>query len=53
MGLVHGLILGIMSFLLIGSYLTFLKSLPAMYAFSVSFCAGAALLISILVNMQR
>lgn len=49
-GLVHGLILGIMSFLLIGSYLTFLKSLPALYAFSVSFCTGAALLISIILS---
>lgn len=49
-GLVNGLILGVMSFLLVGLYLVALKGQPAAGAFSVSLCTGAALVISILLS---
>ncbi len=45
-GLVNGAILGILSFAAIGCYLMFFKGQPAAVAFSVSFCTGAALLLS-------
>ena len=43
-GLINGFILGILSFLLIGLYLLAAKGQPAISAFAVSFCTGAALL---------
>ncbi len=49
-GLLNGLILGLLSFLLIGAYLIFFKGQPAALAFSVSFCTGAALLVSMLLS---
>lgn len=49
-GLVNGLVLGLLSFVLIGAYLFLLKSQSALFAFSVSFCTGIALLVSILLS---
>ncbi len=43
-GLVNGLVLGVMSFLAIGLYLFGIKGQPALMAFTISFCTGAALL---------
>lgn len=45
-GMLNGLILGALSFLMIGLYLAFLKGEPASFAFSVSLCTGGALFIS-------
>lgn len=45
-GLVNGAILGLLSFVTIGGYLMLFKGQPAPLAFSVSFCTGAALLLS-------
>lgn len=45
-GLANGLMLGVMSFLFIGLYLLTVKGQSALLAFSVSFCAGIALLAS-------
>ena len=49
-GLVNGLILGTLSVMSIGLYLLVLKGQPAVMAFSVSLCTGAALLLSILLS---
>lgn len=49
-GLSNGFVLGILSFLFIGAYLVVLKNQSAAFAFSVSFCTGIALLISILLS---
>ena len=49
-GLVNGGILGILSFVLIGLYLLAFKGQTAAVAFSVSFCTGAALLVSMLLS---
>lgn len=49
-GLINGLILGTLSFLFVGLYLTFLKGQTPVMAFSVSFCTGAALLVSMLLS---
>ncbi len=49
-GVVNGLILGVMSFVLIGGYLTLLKGQTVMFAFSVSLCTGIALLAAILLS---
>jgi magnesium transporter len=43
-GLINGFILGILTFLFIGLYLLAAKGQPAVSAFAVSFCTGAALL---------
>lgn len=43
-GLVNGLLLGLLSFLCIGLYLMAAKGQPAVQAFAVSLCTGAALL---------
>ncbi len=45
-GLVNGAILGLLSFVAIGGYLMLFKGQSAAVAFSVSFCTGAALLLS-------
>lgn len=45
-GLVNGLVLGVMSFLFIGLYLMSIKGQEPILSFSVSFCAGIALLAS-------
>lgn len=47
-GLLNGLILGVLSFVLIGGYLTLLKGQPPALAFSVSLCTGSALLLAML-----
>ena len=49
-GLVNGSILGVLSFLLIGLFLSAVKAQPVMMAFSVSFCTGVALLVSIILS---
>ena len=49
-GLANGLILGSMSFLIIGAYLFFIKTETAMMSFSVSACTGIALAISMLLS---
>lgn len=45
-GLANGLVLGVMSFLFIGLYLLTVKGQSALLSFSISFCAGIALLAS-------
>ena len=49
-GLVNGSILGVLSFLLIGLFLSAVKAQPVMMAFSVSFFTGVALLVSIILS---
>lgn len=49
-GLVNGMILGGLSFLAIGLYLMVMKGHPAFFAFSVSFCTGAALAVAMLLS---
>ena len=49
-GLCNGLILGSLSFVIIGGYLTLLKGQPLMLSFSVSFCTGIALLLSMFLS---
>ena len=49
-GLLNGLILGSMSFALIGGYLMLFKGQTPLEAFSMSFCTGAALLVSMLLS---
>lgn len=49
-GLCIGLILGFLSFLVIGLYLSLLRSEPARLAFSVSFCTGFALFLSMFLS---
>ena len=49
-GLANGAILGVLSFALIGLYLIVLKGQTAVFAISVSFCTGAALVASILLS---
>ena len=49
-GLCNGMILGILSFVIIGLYLFLLKGEAAAHAFSVSFCTGTALLVSMLLS---
>lgn len=49
-GLVNGIILGILSLVLIGLYLVVLKGQSIMFAFSVSLCTGASLVVSLLLS---
>lgn len=49
-GLVNGLILGFLSFALIGLYLVVIKNQTIGFAFSVSVCTGVALVVSILLS---
>ena len=49
-GLVNGVILGTLSFVFIGLYLSVLKGQPVMTSFLVSLCTGAALVSSILLS---
>lgn len=49
-GLLNGAVLGMLSFAFIGLYLVLLKGQSAMFAFSVSFCTGIALIIAILLS---
>jgi magnesium transporter len=49
-GLINGLILGFLSFVLIGLYLLIFKAQPPMFAFAVSACTGLALVVAILLS---
>lgn len=49
-GLLHGIMLGVLSFISIGAYLVLLKKQTAFLAFSVSLCVGIALLVSIILS---
>ena len=49
-GLCNGLILGVLSFLLIGSYLYLLKGETFTIAFSVALCTGIALLVAMFLS---
>jgi len=53
-GLVNGMILGILSFVVVGVYLALLKSQTVNMAFSISACTGIALVVSmVLSSMSR
>ncbi len=49
-GFSNGLILGILSFVLIGAYLCLIKGKSPQYAFAISLCAGIALLIAMIIS---
>lgn len=49
-GFSNGLILGILSFLLIGAYLCLTKGKSPEYAFAISLCAGIALLMAMTIS---
>ena len=49
-GLLNGVILGVLSFTLIGLYLILFKAQPPVAAFSMSFCTGAALMVAMLLS---
>lgn len=49
-GLVNGCILGLLSTAFVGAYMVFFKGQPPLFAFSLSFCTGLALLLSILLS---
>ncbi len=49
-GLCNGSILGILSFGLIGIYLTFIKGEAPVLAFSISFCTGTALVLAMFLS---
>ncbi len=49
-GLINGIILGLLSFLLVGVYLMLAKAQEPLFAFSVSACTALALLVSILLS---
>ena len=49
-GLSNGLILGSLSFVVIGLYVTVIQGQPVQMAFGVSFCTGAALGIAMLLS---
>lgn len=49
-GFSNGLILGLLSFVLIGGYLCLLKGKSPQYAFAISLCAGVALLIAMTIS---
>lgn len=49
-GLCNGLLLGMLSFVIVGLYLFLLKREPANLAFAVSFCTGIALLVAMMLS---
>lgn len=49
-GLSNGIILGVCSMILIGLYIMLFKGKPAILAFGVSFCIGAALILAMLIS---
>lgn len=49
-GFSNGLILGILSFVMIGGYLCLLKGKSPQYAFAISLCAGIALLMAMTIS---
>ena len=49
-GFLNGIILGLISFLLIGLYITFLKGRAPMFSFAVSGCIGLSLIVSMMIS---
>lgn len=49
-GLVNGLLLGSLSFTLIGFYIHFVKGRPPMFSFAVSGCIGLSLLVAMIIS---
>ncbi|MDD3401812.1 MAG: magnesium transporter [Hespellia sp.] len=49
-GCSNGLLLGAFSMCMIGGYIHFLKGKPLMYAFAVSGCVGAALMVAMIIS---
>ena len=49
-GLFCGLILGVLSILFVGLYIMLAKEYPASFAFAVSLCIGAALMLAMLIS---
>ncbi|MDO4459583.1 MAG: magnesium transporter [Clostridia bacterium] len=49
-GLFNGLVLGVLSFLLLGLYIMIFKHNPANYAFMISACVGVALMCAMIVS---
>lgn len=49
-GLVNGLLLGSLSFVLIGLYIYFFKDRPPMFSFAVSGCIGLSLLVAMIIS---
>ncbi|MBQ1413541.1 MAG: magnesium transporter [Clostridia bacterium] len=49
-GFFNGLLLGLLSFVLVGSYLMIFKQKPVPFAFAVSGCIGASLILSMLIS---
>lgn len=49
-GLLNGLVLGIVSFLLIGLYIMFLKGRPPLFSFAVSGCIGLSLVLAMMIS---
>lgn len=49
-GLVNGMILGVLSFVMVGVYLALLKSQTVNMAFSISACTGIALVVSMVLS---
>lgn len=49
-GLVNGMILGVLSFIMVGFYLVLLKSQTMNMAFSISACTGIALVVSMVLS---
>ena len=49
-GLSNGVLLGILSFFVIGAYVLFMRGKPPIYAFGVSGCVGIALAVAMLVS---
>ncbi len=49
-GLINGLVLGVLSFALVGAYIAVFKNYPLSYAFSVSLCTALALLLAIFIS---
>ena len=49
-GLFCGLILGVLSIIFVGRYIMLVKGYPASFAFAVSLCIGAALMLAMLIS---
>lgn len=49
-GLMNGLLLGSLSFVLIGLYIYFIKDRPPMFSFAVSGCIGLSLLVAMIIS---
>jgi magnesium transporter len=49
-GLINGIVLGLLSFILIGSYLVVFRGEPSQLAFAVSLCTGTAILVAMFLS---